>query len=85
MQGLEQTWIRGRHLSAVPTMTWYKVGTVSLTAGTTYTLTMEAAGNTFVSQRLAGVMWEVIPEPTAFALGALGLLALGVRRRIASR
>jgi hypothetical protein len=60
---------------------WYKIGTVNLTAGITYSLTMEAAANTFVSQRLAGVMWEVIPEPSTFALSALGLIALVARRR----
>ncbi len=60
---------------------WYKVGTVDLTAGTTYTLTMEAGSNTFVSMRLAGVMWEPVPEPGSLSLLALGGLAVLRRRR----
>jgi hypothetical protein len=60
---------------------WYKVGTVHLTAGTTYTLTMEANNNTFVSQRLAGVMWEPVPELSSAALCFMGVGALLIRRR----
>lgn len=60
---------------------WYKVGAVQLTAGTTYTLTMEAGENSFVSQRLAGVMWEQVPEPASAVLLGLGSLALFGRRR----
>lgn len=59
---------------------WYLLGTVQLTAGTTYTVTQEANVNSFVSQRLAGVMWEMqpIPEPSTtclLALSSLGMLA----------
>lgn len=61
---------------------WYKVGTVSLTAGSTYTMTMEANINTYVSQRLAGVMWEAIPEPSVVALLGIGSLLIWVRRRL---
>jgi len=61
---------------------WYKVGTVSLTAGSTYTMTMEASLNTFVSQRLAGVMWEAIPEPSAAALLGIASFFIWVRRRL---
>jgi hypothetical protein len=62
---------------------WLKVGTVSLTAGSTYTLTMEANANSFVSQRLAGVMWEAIPEPSVLAMLGFGsALIIGVRRRL---
>ncbi|QDT70776.1 hypothetical protein MalM25_37320 [Planctomycetes bacterium MalM25] len=61
---------------------WYKLGEIDLTAGVTYSVTMEAEVNSFVSQRLAGVMWEAqIPEPTSFALLALSGLALAARRR----
>jgi hypothetical protein len=61
---------------------WYKVGTVSLTAGSTYTMTMEAGSNTFVSQRLAGVMWEAIPEPSVVALLGISSVLMWVRRRV---
>lgn len=37
---------------------WLWLGTVELLAGETYSLTMEAEENTFVSQRVHGVMWE---------------------------
>jgi len=37
---------------------WYLLGTVDYLAGTTYTVTMEAGTNSFVSQRAHGVMWE---------------------------
>jgi len=58
---------------------WFLLGTVDLTAGTTYTVTQDATANTFVSQRLAGVMWEAqtaIPEPTSLALIGLGGMAM---------
>lgn len=58
---------------------WFLLGTVDLTAGVTYTMTQDANANSFVSQRLAGVMWEaqtVIPEPTSFALISLGGVAM---------
>jgi hypothetical protein len=64
---------------------WYKVGTVSLTAGSTYTLTMESNGTGFVSQRLAGVMWEAIPEPSSIAMiGLVSGCGLFIRRRFRS-
>lgn len=64
---------------------WYKIGTVDLTAGSTYTLTMEANVNSFVSQRLAGVMWEAIPEPSSIAMIALvSGCGLFIRRRFRS-
>lgn len=60
---------------------WLLVGTVPLTAGNTYTLTLEANVNSFVSQRLAGVMWEAVPEPATVTLLAFGTIALIRRRR----
>ena len=63
---------------------WFKLGTVSLTSGNTYSVTMEANSNTFVSQRAHAVMWEFagpIPEPATGLLAALGLGALGLIRR----
>ena len=52
---------------------WYLLGQVHLTAENTYTMTQVANANTFVSQRLAGVMWErVVPEPTSIALLGIG-------------
>jgi len=65
---------------------WYLLGTVNLTAGVTYSVTQDATANTFVSQRLAGVMWEAqtaIPEPTSLALLGLGgvFMSLITRKR----
>ncbi|QDS98259.1 PEP-CTERM sorting domain-containing protein [Adhaeretor mobilis] len=61
---------------------WLLVGTVDLTAGNTYTVSVEANVNSFVSQRLAGVMWELaVPEPTSLLLFCLGGCALAVTRR----
>jgi hypothetical protein len=53
---------------------WFLLGTVSLTAGNTYTVTMDAVADTFVSMRSAGVMWEPVPvpEPSTLALSLLG-------------
>ncbi|MEQ8209133.1 MAG: PEP-CTERM sorting domain-containing protein [Lacipirellulaceae bacterium] len=64
---------------------WFKLGTVPLTSGTTYTVSMSANANTFVSQRLAGVMWELaIPEPTSLMLlGFAGCALITTRRRTA--
>jgi len=61
---------------------WIKLGEITWSAGP-ITLTQEAGANSFVSMRSAGILFEPIPEPTAFALGALGLLTLAARRRIA--
>ncbi|MEM1027208.1 MAG: PEP-CTERM sorting domain-containing protein [Planctomycetota bacterium] len=61
---------------------WYLIGTVDLTAGTTYTVTVEANVNSFVSQRTAAVMWERVPEPATASLLGLGALAM-LRRRSA--
>ena len=65
---------------------WFKLGTVSLTPGTTYTVTQSAnSGTTFVSQRAHAVMFEaVVPEPATLVLAsiaAVGLLLLRRRRK----
>ena len=63
---------------------WFHLGTVSLTAGNTYTVDMYPAAYTYVSMRSAGIMWEVIPEPSTMALciaGGLVLLGCISRRR----
>jgi hypothetical protein len=64
---------------------WYKLGTVNLTAGNTYSVTIAAIANTFVSQRAHAVMWgSAIPEPSSASLALAlvgGLGSLGVIRR----
>ncbi len=65
---------------------WYLLGTVTLTAGNTYTVTQEAVVNSFVSMRSSAIMWEavasepVIPEPTSAVLLA-GMFGLGLVQR----
>ena len=41
---------------------WYLLGSVDYVAGTTYSVTMEAGSNTFVSQRVHGILWELFPS-----------------------
>jgi hypothetical protein len=67
---------------------WLNIGTVPLTTGTTYTVTMQANTASFVSQRVHGVMWEyvgpVVPEPSSAILVAFGCIGLLYgRRRVA--
>jgi hypothetical protein len=62
---------------------WIKLGEINWTAGP-IPLTQEA-GSTFVSMRAAGVLFEVVPEPSVFALSTISLLALALRRRAAKR
>lgn len=65
---------------------WLLIGTVTLTAGNTYTVTQEAVTPSFVSMRSAGIMWEAvasapeIPEPGSAILLA-GMVGLGVLKR----
>ncbi len=58
---------------------WLCVGTVNLTAGNTYTVELLANALEYTSQRSAGVMWELVPEPATALL--LGLGGLFLRRR----
>ena len=60
---------------------WWLLGTVELTAGTTYTVTQNSNGIGFVSQRASGVMWELVPEPGAASLLVLGGMVAAMRRR----
>jgi hypothetical protein len=64
---------------------WWKLGSVNLTAGNTYSVTIAALANTFVSQRAHAVMWELaVPEPSTASLALAlvgGLGSLGVIRR----
>jgi hypothetical protein len=62
---------------------WVLIGSVDLTAGTTYTVTQTAPSSAFVSMRSTGVMWELqVPEPATFGLAAVACLGfLAARRR----
>jgi hypothetical protein len=61
---------------------WLKIAdSVPLTIGNTYTVEQYANVASYVSQRCAGVMWEMVPEPATLALFGLGGLALIRRRR----
>lgn len=63
---------------------WVDLGTINYTSGD-ITVTQASGGNTFVSMRLAGVLFEqAIPEPTSSALLAVSVLTmLSARRRSA--
>lgn len=53
---------------------------ISLTAGTTYTVSQTANAWSWTSMRSAGVMWEAVPEPATLMLLGLGGLLLRRRR-----
>lgn len=58
---------------------WYLLGTINYTGGI-ITVTQRAEINSFVSMRAYGVMFELVPAPSALALlGVAGLI--GTRRR----
>ena len=62
---------------------WVFLGSATLDADTTYTLSQVAGSNTFVSMRAAGVLFDAVavPEPMGIAAAAgFGLLALRRRR-----
>ena len=59
---------------------WIKLGEINWSSGP-IRLTQESTSNTFVSMRAAGVLFEVVPEPSTLGLAGLGLLALAARRR----
>ena len=63
---------------------WLLIGTVDLTAGNSYSVTVAANNNSFVSQRAAAVMWEAVsavPEPTSALLVVMGAMAFVARRK----
>lgn len=62
---------------------WFYLGTVGLTAGNTYTVVLDPIVDNYVSVRMAGVMWEMVPEPSTLALAMVGGLLLfgGIARR----
>lgn len=59
---------------------WVLLGEIDYTSGP-ITVSQQAGENTFVSMRSAGVMFELIPEPTSLALFGLGTLSLALTRR----
>ncbi len=67
-------------VGAAGTNKWLCIGTVQLTAGVTYKVEQLALSLTYVSQRSAGVMWELVPEPATAMLLSLGGLFLRRRR-----
>lgn len=61
---------------------WLHIATVTLTAGTTYTVTVTSNVDSFVSQRAQGVMWEaVVPEPATALLWIAAVSGMISRRR----
>ena len=61
---------------------WEFLGTVTLDANTTYTLSQSpSASNSFVSMRADGVLFELVPEPTSALLALMGAAVLAARRR----
>jgi hypothetical protein len=78
----------------LPGSEWVLLGEVSLTAGTTYTLTQTNTqsvvddgfgtitySNGFVSMRASAAMFQLVPEPTSAATALCGLVGLVARRR----
>ena len=64
---------------------WYKVGEINWTSGDITVTMQRTGGNTFVSMRAAGMLFEYeqIPEPSVLAmLGCGSFLVLFVRRRL---
>ncbi len=61
---------------------WLLIGTVDLTAGNSYSVTVAANTNSFVSQRAAAVMWELaVPEPTTGCLLLIASMGMAFVRR----
>jgi hypothetical protein len=61
---------------------WLLIGSAPLTSGNAYTVTMVSNADSFVSQRVHGVMWErAIPEPASLGLAGLAGVALAATRR----
>lgn len=61
---------------------WIYLGTAVLDANTAYTLRQEAGGNTFVSMRAAGYLFDAVPEPASLGLMGMGGLLLLSRKRV---
>ena len=60
---------------------WILLGDVTLDAARTYTLTQTAGDSSFVSQRIEGILFDRIPEPTTAVLAALSALGVAAARR----
>ncbi|MGL4512621.1 MAG: hypothetical protein ACRCT8_05975 [Lacipirellulaceae bacterium] len=78
----------------LPGSEWVFLGEVTLTGGTTYTLTQTntqvvvddgfgtvSYSNGFVSMRASAAMFQLVPEPASALMALCGLVALGARRR----
>ncbi len=61
---------------------WYLLGQIDYTAGAIVVTQSPTVSNSFVSHRAHGLLFELVPEPSSFALIVSGILAvLGLRRR----
>ncbi len=60
---------------------WYCLGTVTLDASETYVLKQQPTqGNTYVSMRSDGVLFDLVPEPTSAAVLIPGMILMWSRK-----
>lgn len=60
---------------------WIFLGSGNIDASKTYTLTQTTLDSSFVSQRLEGILFDAVPEPTTMALAAVCGVCMMFRRK----